>query len=76
MALIRPRQAHYSSSRKYSISTRRPAAALDIYKLYLGDYADQLPSAGLLFPFEKLTDEGKPTGLIRTILGVDEEKKP
>jgi hypothetical protein len=49
--------------------------ALDIYKLYLGDYANQLPSTGLLFPFEKLTDEGKPTGLIRTILAVDEDRK-
>jgi hypothetical protein len=49
--------------------------ALDIYKLYLGDYANQLPSTGLLFPFEKLTDEGEPTGLIRTILAVDEDRK-
>ncbi|QDX80141.1 hypothetical protein B9N43_02025 [Denitratisoma sp. DHT3] len=46
--------------------------ALAVYKRYLGDYAKELPAAGLLFPFEMLRREGQSTGLIRTILGVDE----
>ena len=46
--------------------------ALDIYKQYLGDYAKDLPSSGLLFPFEMMTEARSTTGVIRTILGVDE----
>jgi hypothetical protein len=46
--------------------------ALAVYKRYLGDYAKDLPASGLLFPFEMLQSEGQPTGLIRTILGIDE----
>jgi len=47
--------------------------ALDIYKTYLGEYAGQLPSAGLLFPLS--IRNGKSTSLVRTILGVNEEDK-
>lgn len=47
-------------------------SALAIYKRYLGEYANDLPSSGLLFPFEMLDDEQSDTGVIRTILGVDE----
>ncbi|QLI81447.1 FIST C-terminal domain-containing protein [Chitinibacter fontanus] len=47
-------------------------SALDIYKRYLGDYAAQLPSSGLLFPFEMLGQDHSEMGLVRTILGVDE----
>ena len=46
--------------------------ALDIYKQYLGDYAKDLPSSGLLFPFEMIDESRSTTGVIRTILGVDE----
>lgn len=46
--------------------------ALTVYKRYLGDYAKGLPASGLLFPFEMLHREGQSSGLIRTILGVDE----
>lgn len=46
--------------------------ALDIYKRYLGEYARDLPSSGLLFPFALLDDERQETGLIRTLLGVNE----
>jgi hypothetical protein len=46
--------------------------ALDLYKKYLGDYARDLPAAGLLFPFEMLDDEKKSIGLLRTIIGIDE----
>ena len=46
--------------------------ALTVYKRYLGEYAKDLPAAGLLFPFSRLTEDRKATGLIRTILGIDE----
>ncbi len=46
--------------------------ALAVYKRYLGDHAKDLPGSGLLFPFEMLSDEREPSGLIRTILGVNE----
>ena len=46
--------------------------ALEVYKRYLGDYAKGLPASGLLFPFEMLENENQSSGLIRTILGVDE----
>ena len=46
--------------------------ALNVYKAYLGSYADGLPGSGLLFPFEMLSQSHEATGLIRTILAVDE----
>jgi len=46
--------------------------ALDIYKNYLGDYAKDLPASGLLFPLALLGDDHQETGLIRTLLGIDE----
>jgi hypothetical protein len=46
--------------------------ALSIYKRYLGEYARDLPASGLLFPFAMLGKDHSETGLIRTILGVDE----
>ncbi|MCB1593117.1 MAG: FIST C-terminal domain-containing protein [Alphaproteobacteria bacterium] len=49
--------------------------ALDLYVQYLGDKAEQLPSSGLLYPFSILEDDQSETGLIRTILDVDYEKK-
>lgn len=48
------------------------APALEVYKRYLGEYAAQLPSSGLLFPFEMLGQDHSAIGLVRTILGVDE----
>ena len=48
--------------------------ALNVYKNYLGDYASELPASGLLFPFEMLNENHDTLGLIRTILGVDEEQ--
>ncbi len=48
--------------------------ALEIYKRYLGDYAKDLPASGLLFPFEMLGENQDKVGLIRTILGIDEDK--
>jgi hypothetical protein len=47
--------------------------ALNIYKRYLGDYADQLPASGLLFPWSVLGEDPSVAGLTRTILGIDTE---
>jgi hypothetical protein len=48
--------------------------ALDIYKLYLGDYANELPGSGLLFPLSiRISDSGH--SVVRTILGINEEHK-
>ena len=48
--------------------------ALDIYKKYLGKYADDLPASGLLFPLS-LRGKNDQEGVVRTILGVNEEDK-
>lgn len=48
--------------------------ALDVYKLYLGDFASELPGSALLFPLSiRSTDSD--TSLVRTILSIDEETK-
>ncbi|MFM2358829.1 MAG: hypothetical protein RLY16_822 [Bacteroidota bacterium] len=48
--------------------------ALELYKLYLGDYAKELPGSALLFPLSvKLTDSSEP--VVRTILTIDNEKQ-
>ncbi len=46
-------------------------SALALYKKYLGDYAKDLPSSGLLFPLLVRRTEREP-GFVRTILSVDE----
>lgn len=51
----------------------RPALAL--YKEYLGEKADDLPSSGLLYPFAILEEDHSETGLIRTILDIDRDKE-
>lgn len=48
-------------------------SALELYKKYLGDQAKDLPASGLLFPLS-LRLEGKGTGLVRTILSVNEKE--
>lgn len=48
--------------------------ALEVYKKYLGDKASELPAAGLLFPFAILKDDTSTTGIIRTILDVNESE--
>jgi hypothetical protein len=47
-------------------------SALHLYKRYLGDQAEDLPAAGLLFPLS-LRNEGSDTPLVRTLLAVSEE---
>lgn len=46
--------------------------ALALYKRYLGERASGLPGTGLLFPLQLLTERTATTGLVRTILAVDE----
>lgn len=48
--------------------------ALKLYKEYLGDKAKDLPASGLLYPFALLREEDRQeTGIIRTILAVDDK---
>jgi len=49
------------------------ANALDLYKNYLGEFAEKLPGSALLFPLA-LTDE-QGNMVVRTILSVDQEIK-
>jgi hypothetical protein len=46
--------------------------ALDVYKLYLGDYSLELPVSGLFFPLSIKTDTE--ANLVRTILSVSEKE--
>lgn len=46
--------------------------ALDLYRRYLGDYASDLPASGLLFPFAMTGADRNSTGIIRTILAINE----
>lgn len=46
--------------------------ALDLYKLYLGDKAKELPQASLLFPLNVIP-EGKNEAVVRTILGINKD---
>jgi len=46
--------------------------ALDLYKTYLGSYADELPKSALLFPLGvKLNEQDEP--VVRTILSIDQD---
>ena len=47
--------------------------ALELYKKYLGDRANELPGAALLFPICILKPDG--TKLVRTILSINEENQ-
>jgi hypothetical protein len=47
--------------------------ALELYKLYLGEHAAQLPASGLLFPLT--VRRGEERGVVRTILSIDEREQ-
>lgn len=47
-------------------------SALDLYKKYLGIHAAGLPATGLLFPLALSASANENSGLVRTILAVDE----
>lgn len=49
-------------------------SGLGIYKKYLGEHASGLPATGLLFPLSIRTKEGE-TGIVRTILSINEEEQ-
>lgn len=48
--------------------------ALDLYKEYLGKYAEELPGSSLYFPLS-MRENGGTTSVVRTILSIDEDKK-
>jgi hypothetical protein len=48
--------------------------ALDVYKTYLGEYADELPGSALLFPLSIRSGEAE-YPVVRTILDIDEVNK-
>lgn len=48
--------------------------ALDLYRRYLGEYADALPNSGLRFPLSIKQQEDDPE-VIRTLLAIDESEK-
>ena len=60
---------HSSSNTLYELDGK---SALDLYKTYLGEHADELPSAGLLFPLAIRSKENNKK-LVRTILAIDDE---
>lgn len=47
--------------------------AVDLYKLYLGEYAKELPASGLYFPLEMIRPGNKQRGIIRTIMSLDDQ---
>jgi|KBSSwiStaDraftv2_1062776.scaffolds.fasta_scaffold198772_2 hypothetical protein len=49
--------------------------ALELYKRYLGDRANALPAAALLFPLALRTSEHDTEPIVRTILAVDESQQ-
>ncbi|HJR99489.1 MAG TPA: FIST N-terminal domain-containing protein [Flavobacterium sp.] len=48
--------------------------ALDLYKEYLGKYAEELPGSSLYFPLS-MKENIDSKAVVRTILAIDEEKK-
>ena len=48
--------------------------ALEIYKEYLGEYAENLPSSGLLFPLALIDNYDSTLNKVRTILAVDHQE--
>lgn len=59
------------ANRLYEIDN---GSALDLYKKYLGKYADELPGSALLFPL-CVRLEGQDGYLVRTILSINEHEK-
>jgi hypothetical protein len=48
--------------------------ALELYKKYLGEHANQLPSSGLRFPIN-IKQHEEDTPVVRTLLGINEEEQ-
>lgn len=49
-------------------------SALELYKKYLGEFADGLPATGVLFPLS-IRGKNKERSVVRAILAVNEEEK-
>lgn len=49
-------------------------SALDLYKQYLGKYADELPGSALLFPLN-VRQPGSENTVVRTILSIDNDQQ-
>ncbi len=49
-------------------------SALELYKAYLGEHAQDLPGSALLFPLSIQTEDGADP-VVRTILGIDEQDR-
>ena len=49
-------------------------SALGLYRKFLGEKASELPASALLFPLSLRTKDGS-TGIVRTVLAVDEESQ-
>lgn len=49
--------------------------ALDLYKMYLGEQAENLPSSGLHYPLLIYPETDTKSKTVRTILGIDENNK-
>jgi len=49
-------------------------SALELYKQYLGKYANELPGSALLFPLY-VRPEGAKEGVVRTILSIDNDAR-
>ena len=60
-----------TESKKNILYTIDGENALELYKRYLGEFANQLPSSALFFPLAILSPEND-IPLVRTILSVDE----
>lgn len=48
-------------------------SALELYKKFLGDKAAELPTSALLFPLSLRSPDGSTSGVVRTVLAIDEE---
>ncbi len=59
------------SNRLYEIDNK---SALDLYKLYLGKYAEELPGSALLFPLS-VRIEGSTDTVVRTIVSIDNNEQ-
>jgi len=67
------REVTYSENNVLYTLDSQPA--LEVYKKYLGERADGLPSTGLLFPIAIRNEEENDNMTVRTILAVDEQKQ-
>ena len=65
------RVTHSVSNRLFEIDNK---SALDLYKQYLGKYADELPGSALLFPLYVRPD-GEANSVVRTILSIDDKEQ-